>query len=127
VTRGDAFDRPVFARVRRLCLAYPETTEKTAWGHPCFRAGKKMFCTFEMIGGRPSIAFRLPRAEVGRLLRRHSRVVASPYGRGIWISVWVDGPISRKLIESALDRSYRTVATKKLVGLLEEAGGAGKE
>lgn len=126
MTRGDAFDRPVFARVRRLCLAYPETTEKTAWGHPCFRAGKKMFCTFEMIGGRPSIAFRLPRAEVARLLRRNARVVASPYGRGIWISVWVDGPISRTLIASALDRSYRTVATRRLIQLLDGEGRAGK-
>ncbi len=126
MTRGDAFDRPVFARVRRLCLAYPETTEKTAWGHPCFRAGKKMFCAFEMVGGRPSIAFRLPRGEVGRLLRRHARVIASPYGRGLWISVWVDGPISWKLIESVLDRGYRTVATAKLIRLLDGAGKAGR-
>jgi predicted DNA-binding protein (MmcQ/YjbR family) len=119
VSRGDVFDRPVFTRARRMCLAFPETTEKTAWGHPCFRAGKKMFCAFEMVGGRPSIAFRLPRGEVDRLLRRHTRAIASPYGRGLWISVWVDGPIDWKLVESALDRSYRTVALKRMVQLLE--------
>lgn len=113
------FSRPIFSRARRLCLAFPETTEKTAWGHPCFRAGKKMFCAFELVGGRPSIAFRLPPGEVNRLLRRHTRVIASPYGRGLWISVWVDGAVDWKLIESALDRSYRTVAPKRLIALLE--------
>lgn len=128
MTRGDAFDRPVFARARRLCLSFPEATEKTAWGHPGFRAGKKMFCAFEMVGGRPSIAFRLPRGEVNRMLRQHTRLVASPYGRGLWISVWVDGPIDWKLVEGAIVRSYRAVATKRLIGLLgsEEAGRAGR-
>ena len=28
--------------VRRLCLALPEAREIEAWGHPTFRAGKKM-------------------------------------------------------------------------------------
>lgn len=38
------FERPVFARARALCLAFPETAETVSWGHPNFRAGKKTFC-----------------------------------------------------------------------------------
>jgi len=63
------FDRPVFSRARQVCLAFPETVERSSWGHPNFRAGTKTFCAFEMIQGRPSIAFRLDRGEVARRLR----------------------------------------------------------
>src|SRR6266404_656939 len=30
-------------QVRALCLTLPEACEVEAWGHPTFRAGKKMF------------------------------------------------------------------------------------
>src|SRR5262249_7166614 len=30
-------------QLRSLCLALPEASEVEAWGHPTFRAGKKMF------------------------------------------------------------------------------------
>jgi len=67
---GAPFIRPVFARLRRLCLALPETREAESWGHPNFRAGKKTFCTFEMLNERPSIAFRLSPSDANRTLRR---------------------------------------------------------
>ena len=112
------FDRAVFTRARRLCLAFPETAETVSWGHPNFRAGKKTFCAFEMVGGRPSIAFRLPPAEVDRALRRKS-FFATPYGRGLWASVWVDAKIDWKLIASLLERSYRLVANKRMIRALD--------
>jgi hypothetical protein len=37
------FDRPIVAKLRRLCLALPETSERASWGHPNFRAGKRTF------------------------------------------------------------------------------------
>ena len=131
----DTFERPVFARARRLCLQFPESTEKISWGHPNFKAGRKTFCAFEMIAGRPSIAFRLPRAEVEVLLGDHSsrkvqkrgiaahskgRFFPTPYGRGLWASTWVDGIVNWKLIAKLVDTSYRTVATRRLIRLLQE-------
>jgi predicted DNA-binding protein (MmcQ/YjbR family) len=115
---GNAFARPVFARIRRLCLSLPESSEALAWGHPTFKAGRKMFCAFEIIGGRPSVAFRLPAADVTATLK-HVRCFASPYGRGLWVSVWVDGAVDRKQIEQFIEHSYRTVATKRHIAALE--------
>ena len=112
------FERPVFARARRLCLALPETIETSSWGHPNFRVGRKTFCAFEIVTGRPSIAFRLSRADVDRALRR-KHFFATPYGRRVWASVWVDGPVDWKAIQSLLRRSYRVVASKRLIGLLD--------
>jgi len=34
------------ARVRRICLALPETTEKLSHGEPTFFARKRVFCMF---------------------------------------------------------------------------------
>jgi len=115
---GDPFARPVYARARRLCLAYPETIERTSWGHPNFRAGKKTFCAFEILRGRPSILFRLSRPEVSRAVRSR-RFFDPPYGRGLWAGMWLDGRVNWKAIASMLDRSYRTVAIGRLVRLLD--------
>ena len=119
----DAFKRAVFARARRLCLALPESAEIVSWGHPNFRVGKKTFCTFETVGGRPSIAFRLSPADVDLMLRR-KHFFPTPYGRGMWASLWMDAAIDWKLIASLVERSYRLLASKRLVSLLD-AGRSG--
>ena len=115
-----SFERPVFRRARRHCLALPEVVETSSWNHPNFRAGRKTFCAFEMVHGRPSIAFRLSRGEVRRALQRKS-FFATPYGRGVWVSLWVDTPVDWKTVDALVRRSYRTVAPKRLVGLLDAA------
>jgi predicted DNA-binding protein (MmcQ/YjbR family) len=107
-TPAARFERPVVQKLRSICLGFPETSEKASWGHPNFRAGKRTFAAFEVIGGRPSIAFRLPPADVARLLRR-KQFFATPYGRNLWVSLWADGRIDWRAVTSLLRRSYRTV------------------
>jgi predicted DNA-binding protein (MmcQ/YjbR family) len=120
-----AFGRRPFAQLRRLCLRLPETSETSSWGHPNFRAGKRIFCAFEVFSGRPSIAFRMTPADADRLARKE-HFFATPYGRGVWVSRWVDVPIDLKLMAPLIDRSYRQVATKKLVRLLDSTTGLSK-
>src|SRR6185436_17331258 len=108
----------VLQRLRALSLSFPETSERSSWGHPNFRAGRKVFAAFERVKGRPSIAFRLDRAEVARLLRR-KQFFATPYGRGLWVSIWADTRLDWRLISNLLDRSYRVVALKRMIAALE--------
>jgi predicted DNA-binding protein (MmcQ/YjbR family) len=110
----DIFGQKVFARLRRLCLAFPETAETTSWGHPNFRAGEKTFCAFEIIGGRPSIAFRLAPGDVERTSRR-KHFFATPYGRGLWVSRWVDVGLDWGVVATLLEQSYRLVANKRIL------------
>ena len=112
------FQRPLIERVRRLCLAFPETHEAMSWGHPNFLAGKKTFCAFEIVTGRPSIAFRLSPADVDAFLRRPN-FFATPYGRGLWVSAWADTRLSWTLMKKLLDCSYRLVANKRMVRALD--------
>ena len=112
-------------RLRALCLALPETTERASWGHPNFRAGKKTFAAFERVHGRPSIAFRLGDQDIRRLLRRKHFFV-TPYGRGRWISTWTDVSLNWRLIEDLLRRSYREVALKRMVAALDSKRPTGR-
>jgi len=110
--------RAIVRKLRALCMAFPETSEASSWGHPNFRAGRRTFSTFEIVRGRPSIAFRLNAVDVGLLLRRKN-FFATPYGKGCWVSVWVDGRVDWRLVERLLARSYRTVATRRMVTVLD--------
>ena len=69
-----------------------------------------------MVSGRPSIAFRLSPPDVDLVLRRQ-HFFATPYGRGLWASLWVDTAVDWKLIASLVERSYRLVASKRLLSL----------
>jgi predicted DNA-binding protein (MmcQ/YjbR family) len=108
----------VLQRLRALCLSFPETSERPSWGHPNFRAGRKTFAAFERVKGRPSIAFRLDRASVARMVGR-KQFFATPYGRGLWISTWADTQLDWRLISNLLQRSYRVVALKRMIAALE--------
>ena len=111
------------ARLRSLCLGLPETSETASWGHPNFKAGKKTFVAFERVKGRASIAFRLEPDDVERLLQR-AGFFATPYGRGLWASVWADGPLDWRAVQNLVERSYRVVAMKPKPG--QRAKGKGQ-
>jgi predicted DNA-binding protein (MmcQ/YjbR family) len=109
--------RPIVGKLRALCLAFPETTETSSWGHPNFRAGKRIFSAFEIVKGRPSIAFRLEARDINRVLR-NKNFFSTPYGQGRWASMWVDGPVDWPLVARLLERRYRTVANKRMISAL---------
>jgi predicted DNA-binding protein (MmcQ/YjbR family) len=110
----------IFGHVRALCLSFPEASEVSAWGHPNFRVRRKAFVAFEQVQKRPSIAFRLDPLEVERLLERKA-FFATPYGRGLWVSVWVDRAVSQALLDRLAQQAYRVVAGKRLSALLDQS------
>ena len=111
-------DRPIVRRLRARCLSFPETSETWSHGHPNFRAGKKTFAAFEIVRGRPSIAFRLAPTNVERLLRRRD-FFATPYGRGVWVSVWADVRLNWRLVERLVEKSYREIALRRMIAVLD--------
>jgi predicted DNA-binding protein (MmcQ/YjbR family) len=106
---GRIFARPVFAKARRLCLGLPDTSEASSHDHPVFRAGAKVFCAFEIHWGRPSVAVRVPIAQFDTQAGA-GRIFATPYGRGAWTSVWVDGEVDWKELTALIRRAYDGVA-----------------
>jgi predicted DNA-binding protein (MmcQ/YjbR family) len=58
----------LLARLRQVCLGFPEVRETVKWGHPTFEAGKKMFAVLDHYEGRPCIAFRAHPEKLEKLL-----------------------------------------------------------
>jgi predicted DNA-binding protein (MmcQ/YjbR family) len=108
----------ILEELRTLCLALPETMERNSFGHPNFVAGEKTFVTFEQFNGRPSIAFRSDHDNVERL-SGDPLFFATPYGRGQWLSLWVDGTFDWNVVKELVNTSYRLVALKRMLVALD--------
>ena len=106
------FERPIYARLRRVCLSLPGAEEGIAWGHPSFRVGGRTFCTFEILRGRPTIAMKASPADVKRLSVRDDFVV-TPYGRGVYVSRWLDGSINWRQLETLVKRSFKITVKER--------------
>ena len=103
------FERPVYARLRRVCVSLTDVEEGIAWGHPSFRVGGRTFCTFELLKGRPTIAMKASPADVKRLAASDEFIV-TPYGRSVYVSRWLDGRINWRQLEALVKRSYKITA-----------------
>jgi predicted DNA-binding protein (MmcQ/YjbR family) len=76
--------------IRDICLALPETSEVEAWGHPTFRAGKKMFAACGGGEGPMSLGLKVGLDRQQALLE-DARFFPTPYAahQG-WVSLRID-------------------------------------
>jgi predicted DNA-binding protein (MmcQ/YjbR family) len=107
-------------QVRALCLALPESAEVEAWGHPTFRAGKKMFAACGDDGGKLTLGMKMSFDRQDALLR-DDRFYPTPYAaRQGWVSIRLDGRIDWDEIRGLLREAYRAVANKRMLKALDE-------
>jgi predicted DNA-binding protein (MmcQ/YjbR family) len=112
-------DEAILKRIRTICLALPEACEIEAWGHPTFRAGKKMFAA---CGGKPgemTLGMKMSFARQDELLE-DDRFFPTPYAaRQGWVSLRLDAKTDWKEIAELLREAYRQVALKRMVKALD--------
>jgi hypothetical protein len=113
-------------RLRAICLALPEATEKVAWGEPTFRAGANgrifvMFSNNHHNDGRIAAHCASTHATQDLLVRRDpERFFVPPYDgvRG-WIGVRLeDGRVDWVETAEMVEEAYKMVAPKRLLTLL---------
>ena len=110
------------ARLRKLCLAFPEAHEQEAWGEPTFRVRNKLFAMYASAGnhhgaGRPAV-WIMAVAENQRLMVKDSpeRFFVPPYvGPSGWVGVWLDKAPDWGEVRDLLEDGYRRTAPKKLL------------
>jgi hypothetical protein len=110
-------------RVRRICAALPETTEKQSHGEPTFFVGKKVFAMFSNNHHNDGhIAVTIP-AAIGI---QEALIEASPkkFYRPPYVGVrgWVGIELAHVTDEELtlhLREAWRLIAPEKLQGLLE--------
>jgi hypothetical protein len=120
VIASDALDR-----VRRICLAFPEVSERPSHGAPTwFVRDKKAFVTF-WVNGHHDLDFphlwcaALPGAQEGLIEASPDRCFRPPYvGFRGWVGVRMDGRIPWEDVQRICDDAYRMVAPPALVSRL---------
>ncbi|MGH7353565.1 MAG: MmcQ/YjbR family DNA-binding protein [Candidatus Rokuibacteriota bacterium] len=88
-------------RLRAICLALPETTEKVAWGEPTWRVRGRLFAQLDdhHHGADHGVAARAARGAGGDDLRG-SR----------WVGVRIDRRPDWALLAKLIEQAYRQVA-----------------
>jgi hypothetical protein len=113
-------------RVRRICLALPQATEKLAWSEPTFRTGDGgkvfvMFANNHHNDGRIAIWCNAAPGTQDLLVRADpDRFFVPPYmGPRGWIGVRLeDGIADWAEIAEVIEEAYRVTAPKRLLALL---------
>jgi predicted DNA-binding protein (MmcQ/YjbR family) len=109
-------------KVRSLCLALPESREVEAWGHPTFRAGKKMFAGFGEDDEGLTLGMSVGHDRQEELLN-DERFFPTPYAARLgWVSLRIDGDTDWDEVGQLLREAYRQVALKRMLKALD--GGA---
>jgi hypothetical protein len=122
--------RKALDRVRAICLALPETSERPSHGAPTFFAGSKTFVMFmddHHDDGRLAIWCAAPLGAQSDLVRADGeRFFVPPYvGHRGWLGIRLDRPVDWDELAQLIEDGYRMVATKralaKLAGLRASA------
>ncbi len=110
--------RDLLKQLRRICLALPEATEKTAWGEPTFRVRGKMFamCNGESHPGPLEVWIKaLPGAQEALVASDPKRYFVPPYvGHKGWIGVRLHADVDWSVITDLVHEAFRMTAPKRL-------------
>jgi len=115
------------ARLREICLSFPEAHEVEAWGEPTFRVRNKLFAMHSSASthhgkGREGIWIASTHVTQDLVVRaKPTHYFVPPYvGPSGWIGAWIDGKPPWKEIAELLRDAYRLKAPKRLAALLPD-------
>jgi predicted DNA-binding protein (MmcQ/YjbR family) len=111
-----SMSKQLTARLRSICLALPEATEKEAWGDPTFRVRDKIFAMEKRGDGRVSIWCKAAPGSQAILVGADPALFfVPPYvGSKGWIGMRLDTEPDWDEVATIVRRSYRLTAPKKL-------------
>lgn len=119
--------RTAEARVREICLALPEVTEKVTHGSPGFFVRRQ----FAMLWPRghhdhtfPHLWCAAPEGAQEALTAASARYFRPPYvGHRGWVGLRLDGAVDWAEVREVLEDAYRVVAPPRLIAMLADPGG----
>jgi hypothetical protein len=114
-------------RIRKLCLALPETHEVEAWGEPTFRVRNKLFAMYAADGnhhGSGRVSVWIKSTHVNQDLMLHAdadRFFSPPYvGPSGWIGVFLDNSPDWAVVAEILRDAYLLTAPKRVAAQLDQ-------
>ncbi|MBC8327125.1 MAG: MmcQ/YjbR family DNA-binding protein [Planctomycetes bacterium] len=115
---SDSPHHPCLVQLRRQLARLPEAVEIETWGHPTFRAGKKIYAIFGDENGGPALNVKQQPEQQEALLERPGYFYPPYTGHKGWIGVLVD-EVPWEDIEPILVDGYRQVALKRMLKALD--------
>lgn len=109
---------PVLTRLRKICLALPDTAETFTWGNPHYRVAGKIFCGYGEDKGRLGIGFKLEKEHADTIIEDPRFVRASYVGHAGWVSMEAARIEDWDFVTSLILESYRLIAPKKSLARL---------
>jgi len=111
-------------RVRKVCVALPETTEKLSHGEPTFFVRKKVFAAFSNNhhnDGHVAVLVPAPPGVQAMLIEASPEKFYKPPYVGVrgWVGIEL-AHISDHELASHINQAWRMIAPKTLVKTLEE-------
>ena len=120
-----AKSEPILKRLRKICMALPEVTERLSHGEPTwFVRDKKVFVSFDdHHHGADRIAMTCPAPPGVQAAvveeEPHRFYVPAYVGHRGWIGVRLDVDVDWDEIAGIVEDAYRLVAPKKLIARLD--------
>jgi hypothetical protein len=112
-----------FARLRKICLAFPGASEKLSHGEPTWFAGKVFCMACNDHHGDGIVGFwapAAPRVQEAMIEEDPARFFRPPYvGPKGWLGVRLDVDVDWDEVAAIVEDSYRLIAPKKLLAQLD--------
>jgi predicted DNA-binding protein (MmcQ/YjbR family) len=115
--------------LREFALQFPESYEEFPWGHSAIKVRKKIFLSLSTSDDGLSMSVKLPHSGHEALLLPFTEPTHYGMGKHGWVSARF-GPKDHPpmpILRDWVEESYRTIAPKKLVALLDDAQAAPAE
>lgn len=116
-------------RLREICLALPEVTERLSHSEPTWFAGKRSFVMYANYhhGNRLAFWCAAPEGALELMLELRPQNIFKPPYVGVrgWLGVYLDVPVDWDEIADIVRDAYLKVATPKLLGKLRTLEAAG--
>jgi predicted DNA-binding protein (MmcQ/YjbR family) len=109
------------ASLRAFALEYPEAYEEFPWGERVFKVRNKIFvfagCNEQGLG----FCAKLPQSSRVALIHPFTKAAGYGLGKSGWVEARFgpDDDVPLELLKEWIDESYRAIAPKKLVALLD--------
>ncbi|HEY7388331.1 MAG TPA: MmcQ/YjbR family DNA-binding protein [Bryobacteraceae bacterium] len=100
--------------VRKLCLSFPQSTEKVQWGNNLvFKVAGKMFAVADLEGGGDHwLSFKCEPATFAELIERPGIIPAPYLARAHWVALERENSIPRTELKTLLRTAYDLTVAK---------------
>jgi len=109
------------AKIRKICLSFPDTKETITWGKPPFRVGEKIFAGYGEENGKHVVGFKLEMAHASIAVQVPGFSRAPYVGHKGWVSLETDSVKDWDEVREMILESYRLIGPKKSLDKLDPA------